>query len=114
MKGKLVVLKRERRSDYWQQEDFFVANETVEQPEMALRETVREFLHTPDGQDFIDETDDFNWGDAIAHVPPDMWEKHGMTLKLYDQVYSVTGETIEVAVNQDEDLIEDEHYEEEL
>lgn len=113
MTGKLVALKRERRSDNWRQEDYFIAAETVGQPEVALRETVREYLHTPGGQECIADTDDFNWGDAIMSVPDDMWEKHGMRMVKGNRVYSVTGEAIEVLVSQDEDLIEDEHYKEE-
>ncbi len=64
----------------------------------SLRAVIREFLSTEEGKNIAkDNGDDFNWGDAMLHIPDELWKKHG--LKLHGQVK----EGIEV--NHDENFV---------
>ncbi len=45
----------------------------------SLRAAIKEFLLTEEGKKIAkDNGDDFNWGDAMLHVPNKIWEKHGL------------------------------------
>lgn len=56
----------------------FVAGEHAH-PETALRGAVREYLETPQGERYLQSIrGNFNWGDALERVPPQVWERHGL------------------------------------
>lgn len=111
---KLVALTRERRSENWSQTDYFIAQDNVNNPEEAMRKAIYDFLFTPEGKKMIVySSGDYNWGDAVMSVTDEFWNKHGIQMKYDNQEYSVSGNTVEITVNQDEVLISDEHQEDE-
>ncbi len=81
--------------------EFEAASENVKEnfdPQAAMRAAVKEFLSTEEGKQIAeDNMQDFNWGDAILHIPDELWAKHGlrMVTHLTDNV---------IVVNHDENL----------
>ncbi len=64
----------------------------------SMRAAVKEYLSTEEGKQIAeDNMQDFNWGDAILHIPDELWEKYGlrMVTHLTDNV---------IVVNHDENL----------
>lgn len=49
-----------------------------EQLEQALRNAVTEYVCTPEGIRVARQYRTFNWGDAIEHVPQEIWRRHGI------------------------------------
>lgn len=75
----IVNLIRERASEQEIYVDTFHVNDSVKDPEKALRDAVKEFLNTGEGIRSVSYTsNDFNWGDAINDVPDRIWAKHGL------------------------------------
>lgn len=110
MMPKLITLTRERQSERWRATDHFIAQDHVDNPEKALRKAIDDYLFTPDGKDMINYScGDFNWGDAVMSVSEECLNKHGIELKYDDKTYTISGDTIEITVNQDEVLIRTEH-----
>lgn len=44
----------------------------------ALRAAVRDWLSTDDGKQYLFETGEFNWGDALLMVPDEKWSEWGL------------------------------------
>jgi hypothetical protein len=108
--SKLAVLIRERRSENWRRTDYFIIQDVVVNPEEAMRNAINEFLFTDEGKKEITNSfGDFNWGDAISSVTEKDWDKFGIQMKYDNQKYTISGETIEIIVNQDEVLISRKH-----
>jgi hypothetical protein len=77
--------------------DLFDVRNDVQDPERALRSAIAEYLATTDGKLSIEHScDDFNWGDAVLDVTPEIWHKHGLKPRYNDCV---------IRVDQDEVLI---------
>lgn len=111
--ARMVVLRRERRSEGQVYTDYYVAREEVADPEAALRSAVDEFLFTDEGREMILYTsEDYNWGDASMSLTDDVLSKHGMERLREDHAYTLNGEVVEVVVNQDEVLVEWKHLDE--
>ena len=113
--GTLVRLTRERRSESRSWTDEFLADASVKNPEDALRQAVADYLKTVEGREAVVEScEDFNWGDAIQEVPDAFWNRHGLHFLYNDkqQQRLITGETIEIIVNQDELLFDDDLFDE--
>lgn len=111
--GTLVRLTRNRWSEHQSWTDDFIADETVTNPEEALRNAVADFVKTDEGREsVIASSFDFNWGDAIQDMPDEYWTRRGMHY-LYDSMtYTVTGSPVDIAVSQDELLFNDSDFEE--
>lgn len=93
----IVNLIRERASENQIWIDTFQVDDSVTNPELALRNAVQEFLATEEGKKALEyTTKDFNWGDAVVYVPEEIWAKHGLK---FQEVKSV-----DIKVNQDEVL----------
>lgn len=92
-----VNIIRERRSENEVWVDTFSVQDSVENPEAALRAAVEAFLKTEAGKKAIDQTcNDFNWGDAMVYLSAKDLAPYGLE--------RVTGRTKDVLVNQDEVL----------
>lgn len=90
---------RERKSDNWTAYAWFVVEDSVKEPEVALRNAVKDFLKSDKGKKSIQYAcGDFNWGDAIANITDEFLHPHGLQ-------WSDEAETI--VVNQDEILFPD-------
>lgn len=95
----VVNLVRERACENEMWIDTFLADDSVEDPEQALREAVKEFLSTEEGKQAISYTcHDFNWGDAVSFVPEEIWAKYGLKFQTF--------KSVDIKVNQDEVLCE--------
>lgn len=93
----IVNLVRKRSYEYELWVSAFQAEDIVTNPEQALRDAVKEFLSTEEGRKALDYTaHDFNWGDAVTHVPEEIWNRYGLK---FQNVKSV-----DIKVNQDEVL----------
>jgi hypothetical protein len=112
---KLVALTRQRNNGSWKQTDYFIVEDFVVEPEKAMRDAIKEYLLTDSGKKMIRYScDDYNWGDAVNSVDNEIWEKHGIKIKYDNQEYTISGEIIDITVNQDEILIPEEYYESEI
>lgn len=111
---KLVALRRERTG--WSATDYFVADSSIENVEATLREAIAEFVKTDDGKKMVDYAGgDFNWGDAVSSSIDSVLKKYGIERKDDRKSYTISGEVVEIFVNQDEVLcseIEEEDEEE--
>ena len=94
-----MTLVRQRLSENNTWVDLFLVDpkyQTRQEVQAAMRNAADEYLSTEDGQKYNESINqDFNWGDAVANVPNDIWQKHGLCL-----VDALS--CIEVMVNQDE------------
>lgn len=56
----------------------------IDDPEEAIRKAIDAFVETEDFEDALRsegiDYEHFNWGDAILHVPDEIWEDHGLML----------------------------------
>lgn len=93
----IVNLIRERTCESQLWIDTFIVDDSVKNPEQALRDAVKEFLATDEGKKANEYAcNDFNWGDAVVYVPEEVWAKHG--LKFRDM------KSVDIKVYQDEVL----------
>lgn len=77
-------------------------NMSAEQIEKAMRAAVAEYLSTDEGKQVAKSIDNwFNWGDAMIHVPSEIWKKHGIFID-----WPPT-ETIQIDLNHNEILSND-------
>ena len=68
--------------------------------EIAMREAVEDFLNTDEGKLALrQEAGCFNWGDAIYHIPDEVWEKHGV--KFIPSLHQAT-----ITVDQNESFVD--------
>ncbi|WP_214688281.1 MULTISPECIES: hypothetical protein [unclassified Exiguobacterium] len=96
---RLVNLVRERKSDNSHVVDTFLVKDSITEPEVALRDAVKDFLMSDEGKKcVIYACGDFNWGDAISNITDEFLQPHGL-------VSFNVSETI--VVNQDEVLFSD-------
>lgn len=99
----IANLVRERSFEGKVWVDTFEVDDSVTDVEQAMRNAVKEFLETDEGKKAIVFTSqNFNWGDAVTHVPEELWVKHGLK---FQQVKSV-----DIFVNQDEILCADDDF----
>lgn len=64
-----VNVIRERRSENAVWVDTFLVQDSVKNPEEALRAAVDAFLKTDAGKKAVEQTcEDFNWGDAMLYL----------------------------------------------
>lgn len=106
---KILALVRERNWEDARWIDYFTIDED-QNPEQSLRTAVREFLLTKDGTEAIKaSSEDFNWGDAVMHVPDETLKRHGIAPLTEGQIV-IFSEPIIVEVVQDEILIPSEYY----
>ena len=106
---KRIRLCRQQR-DGWSADtvyiDLFDVEDSVDNPEQALRDTVRYFFRTAQGKAAIKQTcEAFNWGDALQLIPDCYFEKHGL--------HPVHEDPLEIWVDQDEELCTGEEVDEE-
>lgn len=95
---KVVNLIRRRGSESWT--NTFIIDDSVRDPETAIRNAIEEFLKTEDGWKAIEKTNGaFDFGDAVFYVPEKIWKKHGLKLGGV--------QTIDILVPQDEVLCKD-------
>ena len=69
----------------------------VQDPEFALRAAVREYVYSgsEESKNVLEDVNgDFNWGDAMLHIPDRHFYKHGLTRLRQDAV--------DIHVNHDE------------
>lgn len=93
---KTVILVRERASENEVFENVFLVEDHIKDPEQAFRSAIETYLKTPEGKQAIENAcSDYNWGDAIATVPEEILNQHG--------IYEGTEATF-IYVNQDERL----------
>lgn len=112
--ARLVNFTRERRSENWRMTDYFVAEDSVSNPEEALRKAVYDYLFTKDGQWMITYScGDFSWGDAVMSMTDECLHKYGMERLTEFRDYKFSGQPVDILVNQDEVLVCDEHLEDE-
>lgn len=58
-----------------------IADSDNEDIEGSMRAAVKEFLRSPESEKALELTNgQFNWGDAIVHVPEEIWNKHGIQI----------------------------------
>jgi len=60
-------------------------------PVAAIKAAAREFVRTPDGQQYLQTEvggDRFNWGDAVAAIPPEILARHGVQTVVVEDVGS--------------------------
>lgn len=58
---------------------FILLNGSIEQAEKIVRETVREYLKTPEGKRDMEYSGGaYNWGDVASTIPASFWEEHGL------------------------------------
>lgn len=79
----------------------------TEPAEASLRSAVVAFVATEDGKQAIQNAScDFNWGDAVMHVPDAIWAAHGIVfLGGHNAVPAMmVGDGITIRVDQDEIL----------
>lgn len=75
--------------------DLFDVEDHVQDPEAAMRAAVKEYLQTTDGIASLKRTcHDFNWGDAVNDVTPEIWHKHGLRFRYHDQVVQVNHDEV--------------------
>lgn len=87
----------------------FAIGDSVEDPERALRDAVRDFVHsnTDEAKSALEYAcGSFNWGDVMSSIPNEYFVKHGLT-PIDDD------ESIEVMVDHDEILDDRETLEDE-
>jgi len=103
----LVVLVRRRPMED-DRLDVFRTAEGVEDPEAALRTAVETFLRGPEGRQAIEDSDwDFNFGDAIAVLGNEDWQRGGLTILPEVQVVEVDQDEVLIPEDLPEDLPED-------
>ncbi|MBQ8997077.1 MAG: hypothetical protein IJ086_07420 [Clostridium sp.] len=94
---KLLNLVRERISEDWRETDIFLVEDSVVNPEEALRNAVRDYMQTEEGkQSILNSCKDFNWGDAMMDVPNEYLNLYG--------IYKMVDDVETIIVNQDEIL----------
>jgi len=91
-------LVRQRVSEGRVWVDSYNFDDSIKNPEEAMRNAVQEFLETEDGSEAIGETGGyFNWGDTVHYVFEEILNKHG--------IYTIPSDiNIDVVVDQDEVL----------
>lgn len=118
---KMVAFSRERRSENARYTDHFIVNmpdmkatdEEGQQWEVeeAFRAAVDAYLWSDQSNRMLEYTsDDYNWGDAMASVPEEIFKKYGIEACYDDKTYSFSGGILEITVNQDEVLCRDYHH----
>jgi hypothetical protein len=58
-------------------------------PVAAIKAAAREFVHTPDGREYLQTNvggDRFNWGDAVVAIPPEILARHGVQTVVVEDV----------------------------
>ena len=58
-------------------------------PVAAIKAAAREFVNTPDGQQYLQTNvggDRFNWGDAVVAIPPEILARHGVQTVVVEDV----------------------------
>jgi hypothetical protein len=80
----------------------FRAEPGVDDPEEALRASVREFFESSEGRRVLQQEgmDRIEWCEAIAWIPDAVWERHGLALFRHPEVERII-------VDAEEDLAEE-------
>jgi hypothetical protein len=90
---------KDPESGYWL---FYYSCPAVEVEE-RLRRAIREFVKTEDGMAAIEsECGQFNWGDAVNHIPEEWWNRYGLSFPR--QPHS----DFEIQVDHDESFVDEE------
>lgn len=58
-------------------------------PVAAIKAAAREFVHTPDGRQYLQTNvggDRFNWGDAVTAISPEILARHGVQTVVVEDV----------------------------
>lgn len=114
-KTHLVYFVRERRSENARWTNGFIV-ENTHNPEINIRAAIEDFLSTEQGIKCIEYTNkDFNWGDAMAEIPSEIFAKHNVREINNELLLSMNRSdnvkfTI-ITVNQDEVLIPSSYFE---